>query len=434
MSINSLSLNLRRLYRPPGLPAIFALALLSRLGFVMTLINGFYFPDAVGYTAAAVNLLTHGEFGAGYNRIPVYPIFLAGIFAIFGEQIVATRIVEALVGACLAVVIAMIAKRSGGDAVGALAGLIWSLYPLGIFIVGSLYPTNVATMLLACGILSILTQSRNTLTPKRVLLGGLFLGLTALTMPVALLTVFTIVLWMAYWESKRRLVLVTVFLSGVIIPLAPWTARNFYVHGRLVIVEPRLIEHLPTVGEGRENKPGEESVDKVTAILRNPNQYASRVTREFLFFWELYPDRLVMNRPAIREQMYKADSRIVRETVFGTSWTTLVSILSVGPIFFFALIGAGVMGPEKEQRRALTLFGSTILSFAIGYSLFLGKIRYRVPVEPYIIIMSAYGLRQMWLVLIRKFGGVGAGSHRALKWRLIRQPDASIHQRPTGSE
>ena len=41
----------------------------------------------------------------------------------------------------------------------------------------------------------------------------------------------------------------------------------------------------------------------------------------------------------------------------------------------------------------------TVLSFAIGYSFFYAKIRYRIPVEPYIIILSAYGLRQMWSIL-----------------------------------
>jgi 4-amino-4-deoxy-L-arabinose transferase-like glycosyltransferase len=408
ISINMRSLILQVPYGAGGLLAIFAVALLSRIIFVLALKDGFYFPDAAAYTAAAVNLLSNGEFGDGYNRAPVYPVFLAGIFVIFGEHIAATRIVEAVLGACLAVVIAIIAKRSDGDAVGALAGLLWSLYPLGIFIVGLLYPTNVATVLLACGILSIVTHSRNTLTPERALIGGFFLGLTALTIPVALLTVVTIILWMAYWETKRRLILLTLFLVGVAIPVTAWTVRNFNVHGRLVIVEPRLIEHIPAVGEARENKAGEEPVDKIEAILRNPDEYARRFMREFRFFWELYPDRLQMSRPALREQMHEADSRIVRETVFGTSWTTLVSILSVGPIFFFALIGIGVMGLQKEHRRALTLLGSTILSFAIGYSFFLGKIRYRVPVEPYIMILSAYGLRQMWLVTVRKSGGVGA--------------------------
>src|ERR671925_1008978 len=92
-----------------SLLAIFAIALVSRGAFVLTLQDGFYFADSVDYSAAAVNLLTHGEFGE-YSRAPVYPLFLAGVYAIFGGNILAIRLVEALLGAFLAVVIASLAR------------------------------------------------------------------------------------------------------------------------------------------------------------------------------------------------------------------------------------------------------------------------------------------------------------------------------------
>lgn len=100
--------------------------------------------------------------------------------------------------------------------------------------------------------------------------------------------------------------------------------------------------------------------------------------------------------------MHDEDSRIVRETVFGTSWTSLVSILSAGSMLLFALVGTGAMWFQKERRRALSLLAITILSFAVGYSFFWGKMRYRIPIEPYIIILSAYGLRHIWLALARR--------------------------------
>src|SRR5207244_11351763 len=85
--------------------------------------------------------------------------------------------------------------------------------------------------------------------------------------------------------------------------------------------------------------------------------------------------------------------------IFGTTWTSLISISSVGPAFLFALIGIWAMWFQKDQRRALSLLCMTILSFAFGYSLFFGKTRYRLPVEPYIILLSACGLRQTWSML-----------------------------------
>ena len=108
-----------------------------------------------------------------------------------------------------------------------------------------------------------------------------------------------------------------------------------------------------------------------------------------------------MSQPAFREKMHGKDSRIVKKTIVGTRWTDLISILSVGPMFFFALIGIGAMCVDRERRRHLSLLCLIILSFAAGYAFFYGRVRYRIPIEPYILMLSAYGLTQMWAMLAR---------------------------------
>lgn len=183
--------------------SVFVAALLIRGLFILTLKDGFYFYDSVDYSTAAVNLAANGEFGAAYKRPPVYPLFLAGIYALFGENIGAIRIVQALMGACLAVVVALVARRLGGDGVGALAGILWSIYPLGVFIAGLVYPTSVATLLLACAVLCMLTKTDQELGPRRVVLGGILYGFAALTKPVALVTIVATTLWITYWRRAR---------------------------------------------------------------------------------------------------------------------------------------------------------------------------------------------------------------------------------------
>src|SRR4030095_2584065 len=85
-----------------ALVSVFFTALLIRLGFVSTLQDAFYFPDSVAYSGAEVRLVTNGEFGP-YNRPPGYAVFLAAIYMLFGESILAARIVESFLGAFLAV-------------------------------------------------------------------------------------------------------------------------------------------------------------------------------------------------------------------------------------------------------------------------------------------------------------------------------------------
>lgn len=387
----------------------FVAALLIRTGFVLSLQDGFYFPDSLDYSASALRLIESGEFGDTYRRAPVYPVFLAGIYLLFGQQILAIRLVEALLGAALAVAIAILARRIGGDDLGALAGLLWSIYPIGVFIVGLVYPTHLATILLACAVLCIMTERDQDLGPGRVITAGIFFGLAALTVPVALATVVVASMWMIYWLPTRRLMLAGLLLLGVSLSFIPWTVRNFYVYDRFVLVEPRIVQHLPSmvgahpIEDRRKVAGGPQSNDKIGAILGNPDAFARRFVREFSHFWELSPERLQMNRSTFREKMHQVDPRMVRETVFGTSWTSLVSIMSAGPMFLFALIGITMMSFQKERRRDLSLLCSTILSFAIGYSFFWGKMRYRIPVEPYIVILCAYGLRQLWCALPRRY-------------------------------
>jgi 4-amino-4-deoxy-L-arabinose transferase-like glycosyltransferase len=152
---------------------IFSVALVIRVVFVLCLRDGFYFPDSVDYSAAVKNLLATGGFGESYRRPPIYPLFLAGIYALFGEKILAVRLVEALMGACLAVIIASVASRIVGERTAALAGLLWSIYPTGIFIAGLVYPTGVATLLLACAMSCLVTKAHEEAAPARAIGGDL---------------------------------------------------------------------------------------------------------------------------------------------------------------------------------------------------------------------------------------------------------------------
>jgi 4-amino-4-deoxy-L-arabinose transferase-like glycosyltransferase len=377
----------------------FLLALLIRSVFIFTLQDGFYFPDSVDYSKAAVNLLAHGDFGESYQKSPIYPLFLASIYAVFGENIAAVRLVEVVLGACLAVIIAVIGRRIAGSVVGALAGLLWSIYPLGIFIAGLVYPTSVATLLLACAVLCLLAQASQELGLGRIVLGGILLGLTALTVPVALVTAVAIALWIAYWQPARSLLLAPLFLLAVALPLVPWTVHNSYLNDSVMVIKTRMAEHLLSISGTNNGGGGSTGEERITAMLEKPDALAWNFVREFGHFWELYPDRINMSHPSFRAKMHAEDVRVVRETVFVTSWTNAVSALSTGPMFLFALIGAGTMAAHKERRPALSLLCVTILSFAVSYSFFWGKTRYRLPIEPYVIILSAYGLRQIWLKL-----------------------------------
>jgi 4-amino-4-deoxy-L-arabinose transferase-like glycosyltransferase len=379
-------------YWPQVLLAIFVMALLIRVAFVLFLQDGFYFPDSISYTRAASNLLTRGEFGEAYRRAPGYAVFLAAIQTVLGNSILTVRLTESVLGALLAVVIAVLGRRVGGPAVGALAGTLWSVYPMGVFIVGLVYPTSLMTLVLACGALCVLPEARQALSSKGVFVGGVLWGIGTLVVPAGLATIGLMSLWLLYWGGAKRLALVALLLLGSAIALAPWTVRNYYVYGRVVAVDARMENHL-----ARTTDPADDpDTDKFAVIVRHPALFAVNAAREFVYFWRLYPERLGMAGRSAKERYYP-DHRMIRMSAFSSgALTTIVSVASTAPLFIFSAIGTWAMWFRKERRRDLSLLWTLILSFAIGYSLFFTKIRYRVPIEPYLVILGAYGLAQTW--------------------------------------
>ena len=376
---------------------IFVLALFTRGVFISTQQEGFYFPDSVRDFQAAKNLIANAEFDAAYDRAPAYPVFLAAVFTLFGESILAIRIVESLMGALLAVMIATLGKRAGGEVVGTIAGTLWSIYPLGVFLAGLVYPTTLATMLLACAVWCVLPNPQEDFSPRRVFFGGVFFGLAALTIPVALLTIVFLATWIFYWAPRSHLLLASVLLFGALLSLLPWTARTFFVHGQLVAVQP-VQRHVPKAFSAGRNLPG----DGIQKIVQRTYFLAEHFGRQFLGFWQLYPDRIKMSRPGYREKLHNTQPRLVKETVYRPGLLiNFVSVISTGPVLLFGILGAGAMW-LKGERRQLSILLSMIFSFAVGYSLFVGKIRYRIPVEPYIIILGAFGVTQTWQYLSQR--------------------------------
>lgn len=374
---------------------IFSLALLTRGVLILAQQDGFYFPDSISYSRTAVKLIEHGEFGSTFGRAPGYPVFLAAVYALFGENIFAVRAVESLMGALLAVMIAVVGKRSGGELAGTLAGILWAVYPMGVFIAGLMYPTGLATFLLACAVWCMLPGPAEELSRKGVFSGGIFLGLAALTIPVTLLTIVFLAAWVFYWAGHSRLLLASLVLFGAALAIAPWTARHFVVHGKLVAIQANVDRHLPQIASK-----GDQSDDRLKGIMQRPDRFAMHFGKQFLNFWELYPERIQMSRPGHRANWNRRDSRVVTSTLYNPNRLIyVISIMSTGPVFFFAVVGTGAMWFRPELRRQLSLLWIMILSFAVGYAFFVGRIRYRIPVEPYIIILSAYGLVSVWYAL-----------------------------------
>ncbi|MFB3904132.1 MAG: glycosyltransferase family 39 protein [Acidobacteriota bacterium] len=397
-----------------ALLGLFLFAALVRVVFVASLQPGFYFWDSVKYDRAAVRLINEGNFGPEYDRSPAYPLFLAGIYLTFGQSILTVRLVESLLGGLIAVLIAMIGKRILGGASGLAAGLIWALYPLAVFLAGLVYPETLITVLLAGAVTLLLSAVGRDSTRSGsvyLLLAGFLLMLSTMAKPVVAATLLGLCAWLALWKGRGSARPAGLLIAGFCLPLALWAGISSHYFGKVVLSDPRTVQFIDKAGS---TSLEEVRKGRIRRALEDPARFVLHFASEFAHFWQIYPERVVMSDQALRDKFHQRDSRVVRKTVFSSrnSLTDWASMLSIGPVFLLAIAGI-VFLARQRQWSELSLLLVIILSFAIAYSFFFTQLRYRIPVEPYIILLAGHGLMTVGARLLQGGTPYNAPPHMA---------------------
>lgn len=202
--------------------------------------------DPAYYVAWARRIL-EGDWLSGsrvFEQSPLYAYILAGIFRAGGENLLAPRLVQAVVGSLTCLLVFLIGRRAMGRAAGLAAGLLAALYAPGIFYDGMIMKTCWAVFLTAA-MTAALVESEGS---RRSLLftAGICLGLAALVRDNLILLAPLLAIWLAA-DVRLRSALTRgrlreaaaragVFAAGVILAVAPVTIRNAYVSGDWVLL------------------------------------------------------------------------------------------------------------------------------------------------------------------------------------------------------
>jgi hypothetical protein len=250
-------------------------ALLAGLGLRLFFVWRFPFSsgDTPYYEELARNWLYHGVYGffshgqlvSSDVRMPGYPGFLAIIYSVAGPGRNAVLAVQAFVDLAACVLAACIAARLAGRASEPVRSRIiitalWLavLCPFTANYSAALLTEVLATFLTTLAILIFLAPSACQLDLIRTrsdlsrsvriwFFGGLVVGLGTLVRPETplLLVAVVLVLWLRWWRPPNweKLMLATLWMgAGLLLPLAPWAARNAHMFGRVQFLAPRYAE------------------------------------------------------------------------------------------------------------------------------------------------------------------------------------------------
>jgi 4-amino-4-deoxy-L-arabinose transferase-like glycosyltransferase len=357
-----------------------------------------YQGDEVGYVTLAGHLVHDRSFTDYYGvptsyRTPGLPLLLTLPIGLAGLNPVVGRIFMCLIGSLLIPACYLLGRAStGSEKIAWTAAALAAFFPTWVFLsssLGSDIPAAILVTLMAWMLIE--GRQRSVLW---MVGAGILWGAATLVRPVVLVYApgICLWLWMALPERKRRLAA----LLAVVIPyaclLAPWTVRNTRVNGTFVLVSTQggselyksnnpeatgivaLDEaHFHEALEQRypkERYPNEAvrsslfQADGVDFIRHNPRRFAELCVIRLIQLWKVYSPRV----PLLESVVVVAS--------FGIAL----------PFFLIQMVRRGWQrGPDM-----LVLF--LVICHTAVHTVFTSAIRYRVPIEPLVIIAAVQGL------------------------------------------
>ncbi len=221
---------------------VFTLALALRVAYViaygrselaLALIGDAETFDVWAQSIAGGDWLGQGAF----FQAPLYPYLIAIVYKIAGHQIQLVQFLQAILGAASCALLAAAAAKSFGRRVGLLAGLCFAIYAPAIYYDALLEKTTL-TVFLVVLLVHTLVGADLKWSAGRAFAAGLVLAAIALTRENAVLLVCVVVpcIWTRQREGQRarRVGQLAALAAGIVLVVAPVTARNRYVSGEFV--------------------------------------------------------------------------------------------------------------------------------------------------------------------------------------------------------
>lgn len=369
-------------------------------------------PDPYWFSKMAESLVS-GEGWAKYGsllhrRTPGYPLMIAGLYSVFGVQVVAVQLTQCLLFAGTCWLVQDIGRRLFSAKVGLLAGLLCAVHPSLLRYVPDLHLETLLTFLftlstwLGCRFFEKPSLSRGVTL-------GISWGLASLTKAVVML--YPAVFAGLWWLSQRRrsdartasspkaLAPVAVALLSMALTISPWTIRNYVVTGHFVPITTGLNDAVlrsyvfsRTEFITLQKPPYTDAENEVNAWFRELCAKEGAV-------WEaddLQTEKILGK--AAKERVLASPLAFLKKSFTGifTFWyqmTSLPNSLAAGAMALvaWAFAAVGLHRSWRERRPAwLVLAPILYLNFLLAALLSLG--RYSVPVLPCLVVLAAFGL------------------------------------------
>jgi len=413
---------------------LFVLAVVVRVGWVAVRFGSpeascqLAYPDEGVYWRLAHSLAVGeglvDEFGYRATYMPGYPAFLS-VFVNILRPLLWARLVQALLGAWVAPATFLLAwqwmRRSNGNGVSGrrpgflvsvLAGLAAVFDPFLVFFSGLLLTETLFAAVLVSA-WAVLMSVSDPLGNRRIRVAvglGILLLLSVYLRPSAAILVLLMPVAVVIgrrWD-RRSFWISAVVLGVVVCGLFPWALRNHKTIGQWRWLTTRggisLYDGLRQGATGASDLAHTKTMDAVAGLSESQ--------------WDAYFKLRAWS--AVRQDAGRVFSLAGRKFCRTWSLTPNVEAYRQGPIAWISagwmilVLGSAVIGWIGCRRavRSWIILLLPVVVFTLLHMVFVGSVRYRVPVMPMVFVLSASGLAMVWERLRKGQSGMSSTEAR----------------------
>jgi 4-amino-4-deoxy-L-arabinose transferase-like glycosyltransferase len=387
-----------------------------------------YADLARGLLAGRGFAMSHDYFVAVANHPtsivhPVYPVLLAASYGLFGDVSLPFKLLQAVFGALTVLVVYGIGRQLfSNERAARVAAAIASVYPLLVVFVRPLITETLFTLLLSCLVYATLACVRRP--SWRAWFGlGLLWGVCYLTRGESLAYGAVLAAWAAFEIRRssshrgRWASFAAAAALGLLLLVVPWTIRNAAVHGVPLVTENKLwnvweanqgrylFETSPATHEDplpqRAHITDWDSLDEfhrdrrllaggLTFVRQQPRRAVWYAITRVLHSYPILPREIIAVWRGQSASRVRQDGLPLSSIDEFPTYQTWQEQLRVWPFRFIALFAAiGVLRAWRGRnlRPLAPLLALVLINMSVAAAVY-GKERFRVPIEPYLILLA----------------------------------------------
>ncbi len=363
---------------------VLAIALIVRV-VVLAVLPDQHFADAQSYRTAAEEF-RHLHLMANGDIMPLYPLLTAVTGARWGQKLADLALSLAAVWLVYAVTL----RIYRDETIALMAGLFCAVWPhFAFFAATGLTETLFITLVLAAFLCCY---------DRRFLLASIFMVLSILTRPAVellaplLIAFFSLAIHReTLWNAAKRVAIYAFVYAAL---MAPWWAYNYARYGEFVRLDLAGGMVLYTG-----NNPLNVSGGGITAkdvdferfiTIINPVQRNQAMQDAALQYIKSDPVHFIAMMPVKFTRLWRPWPYAGE---FHSTWVVLISVFSAVPAFILALLGLALTLRSRlvPLLPCLAYLGYLTLVHVVTF----GSVRYRVPLEPFVLMFAAAGLVEL---------------------------------------